>query len=318
MILADLVGKFESEFFLAKKANGVDETVYHQDFVGNDCVKFCERYGPIFAQIRAKVDEDGSNGQIAAVRNLIKKSEIIWKEWAALVHLMKRCDFFEGQELQQINTLSVEIPKLIKDFVDDPPVNIKLTYPQQVKLHCLQARHLYYFAEKYNTIGIISEESGESIHNKWNRLTGRFANRRGIRQEQGAVLELERHQDPKTQKWIDDMLKATARFSEEEKAERKAARNNANEINIENGDDEDDDEDDNIPINNNGGEDEAQNDNNNGGDDDGDDDDDDDYIQIQCADCNQFFPTNFLPFHRYHAHSSDVRPSLQRLAKDEL
>lgn len=78
---------------------------------------------------------------------------------------------------------SIEIPRKLKDFVEDPPVELRkpLKYPEMVKVHCIAALHLYAVAREFNSIGIEAEESGEAIHARWNKLTSRFYGMRGGR-----------------------------------------------------------------------------------------------------------------------------------------
>jgi hypothetical protein len=136
--LKEMVGPTEREFFYAKKDSGIDETVYHHDFVGPDCVRFTKKYKEIFERVKNKVETDGNQKQIRAITALNKASEAIWSEWKVLVKLMKRIKPLQEDEKQQIRTLSLSIPLRIKKFIDAPPVKLQreLKYPEMIKLHC--------------------------------------------------------------------------------------------------------------------------------------------------------------------------------------
>ena len=90
-------------------------------------------------------------------------------------------------------------------------------------------------ADEYNSIGIVAEESGESIHNRWNNLMRQFGNQRGETRERGAVLELERSQEPRTRDWIGRMVAATQRVSagQQERATEEEEEENTTHVSVE-------------------------------------------------------------------------------------
>ena len=84
--LDELVGKGEREYFESKKANGIDETVYHGDAVGPDCMKMGEKYEDIFDRFVLIYDGDGGNDEQKLVaRALVERMKSIWKDWSVLM-----------------------------------------------------------------------------------------------------------------------------------------------------------------------------------------------------------------------------------------
>ena len=314
-ILKTMVGPAEREYFQAKKEAGIDETVYHHDLVGGDCFKFMKLYQKIFDRVLKLIEKDGNENQNIAGRALVEKMKAIWKDWAILGRHMKACEALTDEQIEEVRTYSIEIPRKIKDFVDSPPVQLRkpLKYPEMVKLHCLAALHLHAVAREYNSIGIVAEESGEAIHAKWNKLASRFYGMRGGRKDKSAVLELERSQEPATCEWIKNMLLATQRFDENKKAERKAlreSRRNEDEANQEQADGDSDDDDDDDDDENQDGEEDNQNNHGN---------EDDEVILIErCNICDAMIPHYFLSLHKLHVHSPEKIISTKRLEKSKL
>lgn len=317
-MLKDMVGPFEREYFYSKTDAGLDETVYHHDMVGNDCMNFTKKYADIFDRVLKLIEKIGNDNQKAAGQALVTKMKAIWHDWAILARHMKACEVLTEDQIEEVRTYSIEIPRKLKDFVEDPPVELRkpLKYPEMVKVHCIAALHLYAVAREFNSIGIEAEESGEAIHARWNKLTSRFYGMRGGRKDKSAVLELERSQEPSTVNWIRNMALATQRYDDNKKAERKAlreSRRNNNQGNEEHESDnsDDDDNDDNDSEDDN----DEQNAQNNGQDEDT----DDEVILIETCDmCQESFSSHFLPLHKLHVHSAEKNLSTKRLEKSKL
>jgi hypothetical protein len=166
-------------------------------------------------------------------------------------------------------------------------------------------------AEEYNSIGIVAEESGESIHNRWNNLMRRFGNQRGETRERGAVLELERSQEPRTRDWIGRMVAATKRVSagQQAQATEEEEEENTTHVSVEQ------------DVNEEGEEEEEQvanDDNAHDTDNELDNDDDVSLVLEQCNICKQYFPTEYIPLHTRHDHSPDNPTNTSRQIKSQI
>jgi len=82
-----------------------------------------------------------------------------------------------------------------------------------VKLHCLLMLHLHDIAAEFNTIGVLAEESIESIHAIWNRFARRNFSVRGEKKERAISHALASFQDADVMTDLEEAFKATSRFS---------------------------------------------------------------------------------------------------------
>mmetsp|Transcript_7462 Transcript_7462/g.16332 ORF Transcript_7462/g.16332 Transcript_7462/m.16332 type:complete len:111 (-) Transcript_7462:620-952(-) len=103
----------------------------------------------------------------------------------------------------------------VSKYINDTPVALPrgVKFPEMVKLHCLLMLHLHDIAAEFNTIGVLAEESIESIHAIWNRFARRNFSVRGEKKERAISHALASFQDADVMTDLEEAFKATSRFS---------------------------------------------------------------------------------------------------------
>lgn len=167
----NMVGSFEKQLLKVLDDMNVDRQAYHSNaFVGNHCKIILEKFS-MFCETLCLVDED-----------FCKKMMTVMKEFSGAHRLMTAKKMLTGRELTDLKHHCTKFGEIYPLYFPESPCLIR-------KMHALTF-HVPMFAEEHETIGLFSEEEGETIHKIVNQKLRQYSNVRAPSQRNKLI-----HQD---------------------------------------------------------------------------------------------------------------------------